>query len=81
MPARVEVNLVDGRTLSASVQYAKGDPRNPLSEEEVIAKHRSIVAGIADRQTDDAILDFILNVETKSNFNELTRAVKGFVLQ
>lgn len=77
----MEVNLVDGRTLSASVQYAKGDPRNPLSEEEVIAKHRSIVAGIADRQTDDAILDFILNVETKSNFNELTRAVKGFVLQ
>ena len=64
-PARVEITLVDGRTLSASVQYAKGDPRNPLSQDEVIAKHRTIVAGIVDEQTDDAILDFILGLETK----------------
>ena len=80
-PARVEVNLADGRTLRASVQHAKGDPRNPLSQDEVIAKHRSIVAGIVSDQTDDAILDFILHVETKPNFMELTRALKGFVLQ
>lgn len=80
-PARVEVSLADGRTLCASVQHAKGDPRNPLSEDEVIAKHRSIVAGIVDRQTDDAILDFILHLETKSHFTELTRALKGFALQ
>ena len=80
-PARVEVTLADGRTLSASVQHAKGDPRNPLSQDEVIAKHRSIMAGIVDERTDDAVLDFILGLETKPNFAELTRALKGFVLQ
>jgi 2-methylcitrate dehydratase PrpD len=80
-PARVEINLADGRTLCASVRHAKGDSRNPLSQDEVIAKHRSIVAGIVGRQTDDAILDFILHVETKPDFTELTRVLKGFVLQ
>ncbi len=80
-PARVDITLDDGRTLSASVQHAKGDPRNPLSADEVIAKHRSIISGIVDQRTDDAILDFILHLETKPDFSELTRLLKGFVLQ
>jgi len=70
-PARVEVSLADGRTLSAATQYAKGDSRNPLSLDEVIAKHRSILAGVVDESTDDAILDFILRLETRSDFSEL----------
>jgi 2-methylcitrate dehydratase PrpD len=79
-PARVEITLADGRTLSASAQYARGDPRNPLSRDEVITKHRSIVTGVVDDRTDDAILEFILDVETKPDFAELTRVLKGFVL-
>ncbi|SAL53631.1 MmgE/PrpD family protein [Caballeronia choica] len=79
-PARVEITLADGRTLVAATQYAKGDPRNPLSLDEVIAKHRSIVAGVVDESTDDAILDFILRLETRSDFSELTRILKRFVL-
>ena len=80
-PARVEITLADGRTLSASAQHAKGDPRNPLSQDEVIAKHKSIVAGVVDDQTDDALLNFILEMETKPDFAELTRVLKGFVLE
>jgi 2-methylcitrate dehydratase PrpD len=79
-PARVEITLADGRTLAAATQYAKGDPRNPLSLDEVIAKHRSIVAGVVDESTDDAILEFILHLETKPDFSELTRILKRFVL-
>jgi 2-methylcitrate dehydratase PrpD len=80
-PARVEITLADGRTLSASVQYAKGDPRNPLSQDEVIAKHRSIVAGVVDEQMDDAILEFILCLETKPDLTELTRILRKFSQQ
>jgi 2-methylcitrate dehydratase PrpD len=47
-PARFEITLADGRTLAAATHYAKGDPRNPVSSDEVIAKHRSIVAGVVD---------------------------------
>jgi hypothetical protein len=51
-----------------------------LPENEVIAKHRSIVAGIVDDQTDEAILDVILQLEVKPDFAELTRFLSGFVL-
>jgi hypothetical protein len=47
----------------------------------VIAKHRSIVAGIVDEQTDGAILDFILGLETKPDLTELTRILKNFARQ
>jgi 2-methylcitrate dehydratase PrpD len=79
-PARVEVTLADGRVIETATQYAKGDPRNPLSLDEVIAKHRSIVAGIVDDSVDEALLDFILQVETKPGFCELTGILKRFVV-
>jgi hypothetical protein len=34
-----------------------------------------------DDQTDDALLNFILEMETKPDFAELTRVLKGFVLE
>ena len=80
-PARVEVTLADGRRLEATIQHAKGDPRNPLSLDEVIAKHRSIVVGIVDESVDERLLDFILHVETKPDFSELTHILKRFVLR
>jgi 2-methylcitrate dehydratase PrpD len=79
-PARVEITLTDGSTVAAAIQHAKGDPRNPLSLNEVIAKHRSIVAGIVAPSTDEAILEFILHLETKPDFSELTGILQGFVL-
>jgi len=79
-PACVEVVLADGRKLEAATQYAKGDPRNPLSLDEVIAKHCSIVAGIVDDSVDEALLDFILHVETKPDFREFTGILKRFVV-
>src|SRR5262249_546157 len=41
-PARVEITLQDGHTLAAETTHAKGDPRNPLTEDEASAKHRGI---------------------------------------
>src|SRR5262249_20343391 len=79
-PARVEITLKDGRTLAAETTHAKGDPRSPLTEDEVIEKHRSIVAGGVDPQTDDQILQFVHELERKPTFGELTEALKGFVL-
>jgi hypothetical protein len=51
-----------------------------LTEDEVIAKHRSIVTGVVDAQTDDRILQFVHELERKTTFRELTEALKGFVL-
>jgi 2-methylcitrate dehydratase PrpD len=80
-PARVEITLADGRRLQAATTHAKGDPRNPLSLDDVIAKHRSIVVGIVDDSIDEQLLDFILHIETKPDFSELTRILKRFVVR
>ena len=47
----------------------------------MIAKHRSIVVGIVDDSTDEQLLDFILHIETKPDFSELTRILKRFVVR
>ena len=67
-PARVEVTLADGRTLVASTPYAKGDPRNPLSQNQVIAKLRSIVKGVIDKDTDAAMLDYIRKCREETRY-------------
>ena len=54
--------------------------RNPLSQNQVIAKHRSIVDGVVDKDTDEAMLDFILSVEKKPDISKLTHILRGFVV-
>jgi hypothetical protein len=43
----------------------------------VIAKHRSIVDGMVDKDTDEAMLDFILSVEKKPDISKPTRHPPG----
>ena len=45
-PAAVEIELVDGRTVSRRVDYPKGDPENPLTLSELEAKFRDLTAGV-----------------------------------
>jgi len=45
-PARVTVTLRDGRRLQAEMMYPKGDPANPLTDEELIAKFRANADGV-----------------------------------
>ena len=42
---RVEIGLADGRTLSAEVTTPKGEPGNPLTDEETIAKFCRLAGG------------------------------------
>lgn len=45
--ARVEVVLQDGSTHQVEVDAPKGDPENPLSDDELAAKYRDLVRGTA----------------------------------
>ena len=52
----VEVHLTDGRVLTNRVLIARGDPRNPLTEQELRAKFRT-TAGQALSQAQVATLE------------------------
>lgn len=58
--------------MSAETLHAKGDPRNPLSWDEVVDKHRGIVAGLVDDAVDDEIISLVANVDHLPDMGPLT---------
>jgi 2-methylcitrate dehydratase len=46
----------DGREFVETVDHAKGSPRNPLSDDELIAKFRANAQGVIDTGRQDAII-------------------------
>jgi 2-methylcitrate dehydratase PrpD len=54
--ARVAIDLAGGRRLEKFIQHPKGDPKNPLSWDELIAKFKSITGPfIAPTRSDEMI--------------------------
>ena len=56
MPGRVTVRTKDGRELTAEVLYPKGNPANPLTEDEFEAKYMDMAARVlGDKQAARAV--------------------------
>jgi 2-methylcitrate dehydratase PrpD len=45
--ARVDIYMDNGDCISARVDYAKGEPENPMERDEIIGKARSLLGGSA----------------------------------
>jgi 2-methylcitrate dehydratase PrpD len=72
-PARVTITLKNGRRLDAANEYPKGDPENPLSEQELITKFKSLTEGTLPSPKADVILDHVLGLESIGDVNELLK--------
>ncbi|MHB8091577.1 MAG: MmgE/PrpD family protein [Syntrophales bacterium] len=70
-PASVTIALADGRQLGAENEYPKGDPENPLTASELIAKFKSLTDGILSEKQADRIADRVMNMEKIADANEL----------
>jgi len=55
-PARARIELTDGRRLEKYVEHPKGDPGNPLSWDELIAKFKSLAVPIVSSARADEIV-------------------------
>ncbi len=64
MPARLTVHMTDGRTAETTVLYPPGDPAAPLTDEQLTAKYRALVAPYISRRRADALYDCIRHTET-----------------
>jgi 2-methylcitrate dehydratase PrpD len=72
-PARVTITLKDGRRLDGANEYPKGDPENPLSEGELIAKFKNLTEGTLPSPQADAIIDRVMGLESIGDVNELLK--------
>lgn len=68
----VEVVLKDGRRLSHQVLFAKGDPRNPVSDYELLSKARSLIVPVLGEPRFLQIVRAIDELEQVRDFRTVT---------
>lgn len=61
---RIEVALVSTEKFIRDVRYAKGHPKNPLSDEEIETKFRKLAKGLLPAAQIDQILERLWQLET-----------------
>jgi 2-methylcitrate dehydratase len=69
---RVVIGTSDGRRFEKSLDYPKGDPRNPLSDEEIAGKFAALAEGIAGPGDVERMQAAIGRTEEWSDIRELT---------
>ena len=70
-PAKLQVNLKDGRVLKSRCMLAKGNPEKPLSDRELSAKFYDCVSGIYKPSHAKKILDSMFALENMDDINLL----------
>ncbi len=75
-PSTLVAELNDGRTFTAHVDYPKGDPENPATKEEILAKFHSLTEKFFDPDRRQQIIEAVGRLETMGNIGELADLVR-----
>lgn len=67
----VTIKLKDGRTLSKRVDIPRGDPRNPLSINDVLAKYRDNASLVLPSQQVEHSINLLQNLDQAKDVTEL----------
>ncbi|MFQ5761626.1 MAG: MmgE/PrpD family protein [Candidatus Bathyarchaeia archaeon] len=76
IPAVVEVRTIEGKVYVERVDYAKGDPQNPMNSEEHHAKFKSLMAHRFDEKTTEMIADTVDRLEKLQRIEELASLLR-----
>jgi len=71
------IQTVDGREFSKQLDYPKGDPRNPLTDEEVEEKFEALAEPVMSRDARRRAMDAIWNLEKQSSIAEMMKLFKA----
>jgi 2-methylcitrate dehydratase len=67
----VKITTKDGRDFSKELDYPKGDPRNPLTDEEIETKFDALASPIMSDNARRRLKDAVWNVEKMASITEL----------
>ncbi len=67
---RVVIKTTDGRSFEKQLDYPKGDPRNPLTDEELTGKFAALAVGIASAEDVDRMHHAVNTTETYDDVRE-----------
>jgi 2-methylcitrate dehydratase len=75
--AIVKITLQDGRVVSRQLDYPKGDPRNPLTDQEVEDKFDALADGVLSHPSQSKLKDAIWNLDRLQSVGSLLRMTKS----
>src|SRR4051794_30460939 len=70
-PSRVTITTNDGKEYSTRVDVPKGDPRDPMTEEEIAVKFTALGGDVIGNDQCKKLQKFIMNIDTADRLDEL----------
>jgi 2-methylcitrate dehydratase len=71
IPNRLTVTLEDGTVLDKRVDFPRGHARNPMTDDEVVAKFRRLAEGVVSDATADELIDRCMSLEQQPDLAPL----------
>jgi 2-methylcitrate dehydratase len=76
----VTIRATDGREFTKQIDYPKGDPRNPLTDDEIEEKFEALAAPIIPAEERQELKEAVWNLENVESITELMRLTRAAVL-
>lgn len=76
-PCDVSVTLRDGRTLRERVDYCRGEPENPPTEESVVAKFFDLAARRMPGPAAGRVVEFVMELERRNDLRPLRESLQA----
>src|SRR5436309_4197088 len=70
-PSRVTITTNDGKEYSTRVDVPKGDPRDPMTEEEIAVKFNALGGDVIGKDQCKKLQEFIMNLDGVEKIDEL----------
>jgi 2-methylcitrate dehydratase len=70
-PSRVTITTNDGKEYSTRVDVPKGDPRDPMTEEEIAVKFTALGGDVIGKKQCEKLRQCIMNLENAGKLDEL----------
>jgi 2-methylcitrate dehydratase len=67
----VNINTTDGRSFSKQLDFPKGDPRNPLTDQEVEEKFAALAEGVLSQGAQKRVKEAVWNLEQIGSVSKL----------
>src|SRR5271168_5339374 len=75
----VNITTIDGRMFTKQLDYPKGDPRNPLTDQEVEEKFAALAEGVLSQNAQKKLKDAIWSLEKIGSVSKLMALMKADV--
>src|SRR5207247_1651951 len=72
-PSRVTITTNDGKQYSTRVDVPKGDPRDPMTEEEIAVKFTALGGDVIGKQQCEKVRKCIMNLENEATVDKLLK--------